>query len=438
MNTRRPAHLRVIALLFAAVSSSTVSAAGFQLNEHDATVVGTSMASATAGAETASTVFFNPAGMVRMPGTQMAFATALTHTQFDFSNQGSRSVLAPGLLHGSDGGNGGSVAAIPSLFLTRELSPQFTAGLGINVPFGSTTKYADDWIGRYQAIKSSIATVNINPSIAWRANDRLSVGGGLDVSYMTATFTNAINFGLIAGGAPLFGARDGHLKITGDDWALGWNIGALYDMGNSRVGVAYRSQVKHSLRGDASYDSVPTPLAGVFRNTSITSDVTLPATLSFGAALDLDPRWTLFSDWTWTQWDKIQELRVRYDNPTAAQTDSVTPLQWSNSWRLALGASYRASDALKYRFGIAYDRSPIGDALRTARLPDNDRKWLSVGATYTLSPQSSFDFAYAHVFIGNTSIASTSNEGSVALRTLLLGTYDESADVLMLQYNLRF
>jgi long-chain fatty acid transport protein len=425
-------------------------AAVFGLVEQSASQVGNSVAGGAASAEDASTVWFNPAGMLRLDRSNVAGGVHFISPKLDFNNNGSRYLGVPGgvpPLSGSDGGGAGNLAATANLYYTRHLDDRTVWGIGVNTPFGLRTKYDSDFIGRYQALDSQLTSVNINPSLAYKLDDRLSIGGGIDINYLQAKLQNAVNTGLIAlgGGVPpltALGLPDTIARVKGSDWGLGINFGLLYQLdAATRLGLAYRSQIKHTLSGDVNYTQATPTGAGVIaaaglRNGNIKANLTLPDSLSMSAYHDVDDRLALMGDLTFTRWSKIQEIRIRYDT---GQGDTVTPENWRNALRVSLGANYRLNEAWLLRCGVALDQTPVTDPqYRTPRLPDANRKWLSVGTNYKLSPAASIDFAYAHLFIGKTDVNATSNESAAALRTVLVGNYDEAIDVVSLQLNYRY
>jgi long-chain fatty acid transport protein len=288
--------------------------------------------------------------------------------------------------------------------------------------------------------------------LAFKLNDRLSLGGGISAQHISAELTSAIDSGALCvglggGGAcaglgltPGNNATDSYAKIKGDDWGYGFNLGLLYKpMDGTRVGVAYRSSVKQSLEGDATFTrsaAFNTFLGAstLFTNTSLNADIDLPATLSVSAAHALGTQLELMGDITWTQWNKFKELRVKYGNP--AQPDSVTTENWRNTLRYSVGLAYKLDDRMKLRGGVAYDQTPVpDDEHRTVRLPDNNRTWIALGMTYAASNQLSFDVGYAHLFLKDSHINNTT-EASVAQN--LQGTYKNNIDILSAQLNYMF
>lgn len=411
------------AALFAAPIVS--HAAGFALIEQSASGLGNAYAGAAASAEDASTIFFNPAGMTYIEGTQAVGALHIIDLSADFNNQGSRAGAGKPL--GGEGGNLGGIAFVPNLYYKRDISEVVKFGIGINAPFGLKTDYDKNWIGRFQGIKSDLKTVNINPALAFKVNDQLSLGVGINAMWIQAELTNAINAG---------GLGERSLKVKGDDWGFGYNLGLMYQAtADTRFGIAYRSKVDQKLKGDAKstftlFNASPTQTL----NTDVTAETTLPETFSLSAFTHLNDKWDLLGDVTWTRWSRFRELRIVRDNGTNS-TLGVTPENWNNTMRYSIGLNYKYSDTLKLRAGVAYDEEAIDDQFRTVRIPGNDRTWLAFGAAWNATPNTKLDVGYAHLFIKTPDI----DDNQFALgRGQVTGDYDGSVDVLSVQVTHNF
>jgi long-chain fatty acid transport protein len=437
------------------LASGSAMGAGFALIEQSASGLGNAYAGGAASAEDASTVFFNPAGMTRLNGTQFTAAGHLVMPSAKFNNEGSTHVLqgvtgAP--LLGGNGGDGGVTKFIPNFYVTKKVGDRLVLGLGVNAPFGLATDYDGTWVGRYHAIESDMLTVNINPSVAYRINEYFSIGAGISAQYIKAKLSNAIDFGtldalgafkalgLSAGALHLTPqGADGLVRLEGDDWGVGYNLGLLFEFTpNTRAGVAYRSRIRYTLKGDAEFTNTPAGLNPypVFKNSGIEASITVPDTVSVSVSHAFNPQWAVMADLTWTNWKVFNELRVRFNNP--AQADSVTTTNWRDSYRYSLGATYTPNPTWKFRAGVAYDETPIADEQhRTPRIPDGDRIWTALGASYTFSKTVSVDLGYAHLFINNPKIFKTPT-GEDAVRGGLRGTYDAHVDIVSAQVNVRF
>lgn len=381
--------------------ASLTHAAGFALVEQNASGLGNAYAGQAAGAQDASTIFFNPAGLTLLPDRQVVLAGHLIKPQAEFNG-----TVTPAI-GGGDGGDAGGLAVVPNAYFAYRLTPDIHVGVGMNAPFGLKTEYDSTWKGRTQAIKSELKTINLNPSIGWKASDTLSLGAGLSIQYAKATLTN--NAGAL-----------GLTTIEGDDYGWGFNLGALWQVSPAtRIGFAYRSEVDQKLKGTAEF------LLNALANTPVTASVTLPDSASLSVLHKVSPKLELLADVTWTGWSDFRELRIVLNG---GATLGVTPENWSDSYRYSVGANYRMNDKLTLRGGVAYDETPVSDIYRTARIPDESRTWLAFGAQYRLSNKTALDFGYAHLFVKDANINKTET-GPVTLT----GTYDASVDILSAQ-----
>ena len=192
-------HTRVSAaalIAAAAIGPGTAGASGFALLEQSASRLGTAFAGTGAAADDATTLFFNPAGMMKLEGNQLAagLASGIEITS-EFSNAGSTAAFGQPL--GGTGGDAGGWNFVPGAYLTTPLTDDLTIGLGINAPFGLKLVYEAGWVGRFQALHSEIQTINVNPSIAWQVNDRFSIGAGISYQHLQAELTNAVNYSAV-------------------------------------------------------------------------------------------------------------------------------------------------------------------------------------------------------------------------------------------------
>ena len=443
----RPWRAVVWAPAMLALSPSLAHAVGYELEEQSVTNLGYAFAGA-AHPEDASAMFFNPAGMSYLKGSEVAAGVNLIDVHAQFTNQGSISPAGP--LFPLSGGNGGNPVGanwIPNLYFVTDVTPRTKFGFGINSPFDLKTEYPSDWVGRYQAIESKVQTININPAISYAATNQLSVGAGVNFQYLKANLSNAIDFGAACFGS-LFGpaactsagilpgTQDGIGKVSGDSWGTGFNFGLLYKIdANSTLGLAYRSSISHNTSGNANFTNptLPGPFAAItagVTNTTAHANLTVPDSLSANFSTLVAPNLTLLGDVTWDGWSKFRELRVRYDN---GLPDTVDSENWRNTVRVALGLGYDWSSDLKLRAGIHYEGSTVPDSTRDTRLPDDDHTLLAIGATYNFNKDNSLDFGYAHLWVKDAPVNHTlTGSGTV------IGQYKLSADIAGLQFRHRF
>lgn len=434
-------HFLLTSLLL--ISAQTVHAAGFALTEKSGSSIGNAFAGAASAAEDSSTILSNPAGLTRIDGTQLVLAGYAIQSSINFHNHDSRTLqgVADQKLAGGLGGDAGSLALVPTLYFATDLNHHLKLGLGIHSPFGLKTEYDDDWVGRYEAIKSSLKTVNINPALAYKVNDRLSLGVGVNAQYIKAELSNAIDFGSVCalGGVGACAApqsRDGQLKLEGNDWSWGYNLGLLAEpVKGTRVGLAYRSKVSHHLQGDAAFSNVPLQLSALpdLANRDIKADIVLPETAAVSILHQVSDKWDVMADVLWTRWSQFKELRIERSNDALL---GVTQQHWENTRRYSVGASYKYHETLKLRFGIAYDESPVSDAFRNPRIPDNDRWVLGLGASYKVSASDVLDFGYLRIFMKDSSLHNSNPVTAVApaITRSLSGSYGNEVHVLSMQY----
>lgn len=432
-----------------ALFSGAAVGAFFQLAENSPAAAGNAYAGGAA-AEDASTVWYNPAGLTRLTGSQFIAGAHVIDLSIKF-NKTSATTAFGAPISGGNGGDAGDTALVPNFYYSRRIDDRLNFGLGVNAPFGLVTDYADDWVGRYHADRSDVKTINVNPAFGYRLNEEWSVGAGLNVQRLEAELTQAVDFGTICvanglgGVCGPSGGNDGRASVNADDTSYGYNLGALWSAApNARAGFAYRSKIKHELAGRfdiTAPSNVPgAVLAGAgLVDSNAKANVTLPATLSISAYRSLNAAWAVMADVTRTYWSDLPELRIDFDS---TQPDSVVTLGLKDVNRYSIGVTYAPGGAWKYRAGLALDKTPVPNAeLRTPGLPDADRTWLAFGAGYQPSSTFSLDFAYAYLRVDDASVnkstgASPANENF--FRGNLAGDYKSRAHILSVQGNWRF
>ena len=415
--------MKVLPALILSLFAGYASASGFQLIEQNASGLGNAYAGSAAVAENASTIYYNPAGMTQLQDREFSTGLAAIQTSFNFANQGS----SVGFLAGSgNGGDGGGWGYVPNAYMSWALNKDLYVGVGMGAPFGLKTEYSNPWLGAAQATMFDVKTYNINPSVAYRVNDKVSVGAGVSWQRLTADYTRqvAVNNATNAS-SPLA------LDLQGDSW--GWNVGALFTISpDTKIGVSYRSAVSYDLTGSINVTGPSAPT-----NTALSSgakaSLKLPDVFILSGTHQLNNKWQLLGDISWTGWSSIPKIDILRASGALAQTLDT---DFKDTWRVAVGANYQYSGDVKLKFGIAYDQTPVkGASTRLVSLPDNDRLWFSTGAQWTPSKGSVFDFGVTYLYLKDSDI----NNNQAALgRGLVKGTYDASAWILGVQYSHAF
>jgi long-chain fatty acid transport protein len=465
---RRTRIASAIAGVLVAFSAGPALGAGFALQENSGSALGNAFAGGAAAAEDASTLWSNPAGMARLASPQVAAAVHFVMPSFKFHDNGSVAAAFQPL--GGTGGDAGELAVVPNLYAVMPINQQLAVGVGVNAPFGLVTEYDDSWLGRFQAVKSDIKTMNVNPSLSWRVNNAFTVGVGVNWQRVDAELTSKLNYsGLLAQAAGTGVLRgqipaallptilaatpaglESNVKIEGDDSAWGWNIGFLWDVTPAtRIGGHYRSSIKYDVSANADFShpalpTLPPALAPVFGslannvnaavfNGGVTAKIELPDVANVSIFHRLNDRWDLMADAQFTRWSTFKELRF---NRTNGDLLSNTPENFDDAWRVSVGATYHWNDAWSFRGGLAYDETPVNTTDRTPRLPDESRVWFAVGAQYRFNRNLALDAGFVYIPIDKPDINQT--DGNIAAKGLVKGDYDANVTVFSMQLTYTF
>jgi long-chain fatty acid transport protein len=426
-------NLRLIPALIAIAFSGSAAAAGFQLLEQNASGLGNAYAGSAAVAENASTIFYNPAGMTQLKDVEVSTGVAMISASYQFNNNGS----STGVLSGN--ADGGTDGYVPNAYLSWRVAKDISVGLGIGAPFGLMTEYNNPWSGAAQSLKFQIKTINVNPSVAWRANDWLSIGGGVSYQTIDAEYVRAV--AIMSTPYP-FASTTATLKLN--DTAWGWNAGALFTLSPAtKIGVSYRSTVKYDVTGNVALSGpMAATLAGAGGASDVKASVKLPDTFILSATQKLGDQWELLGDISWTGWSSIPKIDIiRTSGALSGQLAQRLDTEFRDTWRVAAGANYQLNDAWKLKLGLAYDQTPVkGATTRLVSLPDNDRVWFSVGTQWKPAKNTTIDVGATYLLIKDTEINNDQSTGSSAStnRGIVKGTYDNSAIILGAQLSMAF
>lgn len=409
----------IIAALLCGMGSSAW-ASGFAVSGKSASSLGNANSGTAVHAEDAGVVYSNPAAMLDLDGSRFSVVFNTIHSDLSFKDKGS-STSGPSSATVDD------PHFVPNFYYVRALDEDLRFGFGIYSPYGLGLDYDDDWKGRYITTESSVRTVNFNPAIAFRASDKLNLGFGVELQYLDASLSNAMDFGTICYAYESYGylpggycagegmvpqGSDGSQTLSGDNWALGYSFGLTYDHSEAtRLGMSFHSATRHDITGTSDFKGAPDALQAMdmFTDTGANLGIMLPETLSLGISHQATPRLQLLADATWTGWGRYEELVVDFNNNTPT---SRTRENWHSTWRLAVGGHYRLNDDWLLRAGYAHDPTPIPDPQhRTPRVPDSDRDWLALGANAKLKKGLDMDLALFYNLPNKVKIDNTDSLG---------------------------
>lgn len=384
------------AVLLAA--STAANAGGFALREQSAAGQGSSFAGIAAGGALSS-MYWNPATMTQFEGKAFEidgtgiFPNASHSYSASSLASGAAGTINPAYRNGVD--NSGDAAAVPATYSSYQVNDKLWLGMSVNSPFGLGVSFPGTWAGAGYAQTSSVKTINLSPSVAYKINDMLSVSAGVQFQYMSVTYNG------LTGAVPF-----NNLILGGAGYGYGFTLGAtITPMPGTTIGIGYRSAINQKINGSLTLSA---PLAGTTAG-SINTTLNLPDQLSIGLRQRVLDRWTLLAGFEFANWARIGTTII--NQPSGAQATLggagfQLPFQYSNGYFYSLGAEYAYNPGLTVRTGIAFEKSPVTDGVRTPRLPDNDRMWYSIGVTHK-SPAIrglSFDLGYSFIDVKNTPI----------------------------------
>jgi long-chain fatty acid transport protein len=420
------------ALLCALATVGTAHASGFQVRETSGTLQGSSFAGMSTLSTDASTMSYNPGTVGQYKETSYSAGLTVIRPVAKAKNVSA----SGGTLNNTQSFSSPSDedmandAVVPNAHAVWKLNDQLNLGISITSPWGLVTDYEGDFAGRFYGTTSSIKTINLKPVLAYRFDNGLSIGAGPQIQYMDAALSKAVD--------NLAGAGEGSSKVSGDALDYGWTAGINWEMTPSTTfGLSYVSEVEHKLKGKIDFDSAAEGFAAPYVDRNATADVATPESITFGIAQKLDDQWTVMADAQWTNWNTIDTLTFNFDGLTnaaaATSGSSSDEYKWGSAWFGSLGARYQHDENWAFTGGIAFDETPIKTQYRNVRLPDSNRYWTSLGASYRVSDWAMVSLGYTHIF---------ADEARVDHTTSTLGTfradYEAHVDIIALQANFKF
>ncbi|WP_372988150.1 OmpP1/FadL family transporter [Marinobacter sp.] len=389
-----------LATLAAVAAPASVMAGGFSLNEQSASAMGVANAGAAANPENATTVLFNPAGMSQLSGMNVSFGAAVLDIDAEAKEGSTSATNQLGMpVTGSTGGDIADPAVLPNFYFTHEINDSIDVGFGIHAPYGLAADYDNDFIGRYFADETELTAIAFTPSVAVNNGRGLSMGVGLNIMYAEGRLSKFQDYSgayflaqqeADAAGVPLNGEpfKPGYADIEGDDIGITARIGFLYEMSKqTQLGLTLQTGTELELEGDADLSNYPVVQPGdtglnAFQ-TDISRDVevplAIPESVTFGARHLLTDRVTLLAGATYAKWSRFEELDII--SQESGEVISHITEEWKNTWQFNVGGIWQATPKWALKAGYAWDESPV-DNYVTARIPSEDRHWLTLGTQW--------------------------------------------------------
>ena len=376
------------AVAVASAFASEAFAAGFMLTEQSAGALGRAYAGVGVDGLDISGTYYNPATMVLHSGTklQAGFVHIGLNAEYESKDQTENGRLKS--------------QTIPHGYITHQINDSLWTGLAMTVPWGMGTQYDNNWEGSDRGTETKMRSFDFNPNLAWKINDKFSIGAGMSIQYVAATLKMGQKVYVPYGNVNVYvGQVDGEYKADSIDF--GWNVGAMWSpTKNLRFGVSYRSEIEHHTEGTYTLRTDSPILSGSMSDYLGTKDAELivsgPAWAMATAAWDVNDRLSLYGTFRWTDWSSFTELNI---TDTHGNTQKMIQNHWKDAYLGSIGADYRISEQWTIRGGVGYESSPISNPrYRTSVIPDADRWWFAVGAGWkpTKNLQADMSLALLH------------------------------------------
>ena len=396
------------------------AAGSFGVREQSASAQGASYAGVAAGGQLSS-MFWNPAVMTQFGGISAeSSTTGFIGEAHNYPSGGTLSALP----YASD--DILKDALIPAMYASMQWRPDLWLGVSVNSPFGLSVTFPDMWPGRNYGLSTSLKTYNVTPSIAYRFNDWLSVGVGVQVEY-----------GTINQDAGLTPVPPTTLNFHGAGWGVGATAGVTLTPGpNTTIGIGWRSGINQEFNG-----SLSTPLPGGTPGSASTT-LKLPDIVSAGIRQRMNERLTLLGTVEWTNWSRIGTATIYQPSGAPALVTAGAPvanaLEYRDGWLFSGGVEYQWLPNLTLRAGAGYEISPVTDAVRVPSIPDANRTWVSGGLTWAISPKVKVDLAYSHLFVDEATIAIEPGHPSYNGSVTYFGTAKGQIDLISVGLKYQF
>ncbi|MFV3368813.1 outer membrane protein transport protein [Pseudomonas sp. NY15435] len=424
MYKHKARHLFMVSAL---VVSTKTMANGFALNEQSASGAGTAFAGRSSSALDSSTIFGNPAGLSKLKRTEVSGGLAVLFAKDDIS-------AAQSSASGTNKGDSVPVTGVPFGYFSTPINEVISFGVGVYVPFGLINDYESNFQGRYHGSYSKVSVFTVQPTISYRINDKVSIGGGPTINRIGGKLESQLATGALNSG------KEAKITLKGDDTAVGYNLGIMVDITEATTwGVTYHSKVDYKLEGHTKVSDSPAAL-GLNGKYDLEMDVTLPESVDTSFTHHFDDKWTGYVGTTWTRWSRLPEIVGENSGlPLLGERLGFgrisEELNFRDTWATAIGASYALTPQWVLRAGYVYDQSPTRNEDRNVRIPVGNRQTVTFGAGYSPYPDMTIDLAYAYLWEDTAGVNAKNDSG---LQPAYTAKYDNSSHGLAAQLTYRF
>lgn len=274
---------------------------------------------------------------------------------------------------------------------------KFKFGIGAMTPYGSGVNWGKSWTGRDLLNELSLKAIQIQPTVAYKISDKLSIGAGLDVTIGSVKLVRSLLFNLRTEGSR---NREGSVALDGEaTTAFGYNVGLFYSPSTKiDIGLNYRSQVDMKVEDGSTEFIVPSSLAALFpEGNTFSATLPLPSVISGGLTYHVNENFEIGTQFDWVGWSAYKSLDIDFKTNTPSLDDSSSPRNYEDSWVIHLGGEYRLDTDIQFRAGLYFDKTPVQDGYMTAETPDNDRIGFTGGLGYTFDDRIQLDLSFLYI-----------------------------------------
>ncbi|MEW6003707.1 MAG: outer membrane protein transport protein [Stygiobacter sp.] len=409
--------LKKIFMLIILLNINKIYGGGFQINEHGARAM--SLAGAFTGlANDPSALFFNGAGITQLNGTHLMFGATIIKPSASFRGP-SPSITEYKMKD--------QLFNPINVYVTHQVNDHLYLGLAVNNQYGLGTEWEKTWPGRFLAIKTDLKTFYFTPTIAIKFYDNLSMSFGLVYALGDVTINRNAEV------TPFTGEANVDLKGNGS--AFGFNLGVLYKpYENLSLGLSVRSENSFVLNGTAN-STGPNAIVPLLPKGDISSKLTTPLNVTFGAAFKPICGLTLTGDFQYVGWSSYDKLTVDFKDEKYTDLSAVRDYQ--NTFIARLGAEYNLFNGFDLRGGIFFDKNPVKDEMVEPTLPDANRIGFNIGFGYKITDNISIDLAYLFLRFNERTITNSQVSYTKGFAPFN-GTYNSSANLFGVNFSYNF
>jgi long-chain fatty acid transport protein len=436
LNLMKKYLLLSVASAFLLNGGQEVQASGFGLKLNSSKLVSRANAGSAVEADVLAS-FTNPANSIQNSGYHAAImgTAIIPHVKFR-----GRTTIPVSLLITQNADSPrqvGKNAIVPAFGVSARLHDRLSFALWVGAPFGLKMNYGDKFGGRRYVIKSSMRTVNVNPSIAIKLHDMLSIGAGFQAQEAKVKLLSQVASSIppINGLLDMFRTKQ---EIKGDDWAYGWTAGLLLKpLDCLKLGFSYRSRLKTHLRGKLRFSSLPPgppALLAQLADVRAKANLKFPNIFTLSGSLDITKRWTVLFDVIRTNWSSIKNIIIRTPgNPVRG----LIQQKWRDSWFFSGGLDFKAKECWVIHAGVGYDQTPTRTKYRVPGIPDSNKWWLALGTSVEITNKVSMTLGIGEEIFKKAPINLKNANPGNAGKGNLKGRIREHVELVTLQFNVK-